>query len=233
MKQCEVFEAACDSSWAYHTEYLGSRPGVSFINCKDTGVQYFIEQENDKLTVIFRGTDSAKDLFWDSAICQRALHSRRGKPKKSKVHRGFLTAYEASGVSETIGFFITPLIKNIVVTGHSYGAALAVLCAADLQSRFPELRYKVIVFGCPRVGNHAFCSAYNRRLPRTLRVENGNDAVTKVPFPELGYRHVGNVTHIGKKRRWWKFSFKEHAVSRYVQGCYEKECRVLIENKAP
>jgi hypothetical protein len=31
------------------------------------------------------------------------------------------------------------------------------------------------------VGNRAFAKSYNRRVFKTLRVENGNDIVTRVP----------------------------------------------------
>jgi hypothetical protein len=50
------------------------------------------------------------------------------------------------------------------------------------------------------VGNRAFAQSYNKRVVKTLRVENGNDIVTKVPFRVMGYCHVGCRYHIGFPR---------------------------------
>ena len=52
---------------------------------------------------------------------------------------------------------------RIVVTGHSMGGALSVLCAADLKYYFEEccqttLNIELYTFGSPRVGNTKFTS---------------------------------------------------------------------------
>lgn len=78
--------------------------------------------------------------------------------------------------------------------------ALAVLCAVDLQYNFPSKDCEVILFGCPRVGNRAFQRSYNQRVFKTLRVENGNDIVTKIPLALWGFRHVGIPIRIGTPR---------------------------------
>jgi hypothetical protein len=47
----------------------------------------------------------------------------------------------------------------------------------------------MVNFGSPRVGNAAFCDAYNALVPDSVRMVNGSDAVPTVPAL-LGYRHV-------------------------------------------
>ena len=108
-----------------------------------------------------------------------------------RVHSGFISAYKSKNVRGTIRSFVSDRIKKIRLTGHSYGAALAILCAVDLQYTFSDRDYEVVVFGCPRVGNSAFRNSYNKRIFKTLRVENAGDIITKLPFAFMGFRHVG------------------------------------------
>jgi predicted lipase len=112
---------------------------------------------------------------------------------------------------------ITKDILELKIFGHSQGAALAVLCAVDLEYHFPDKDYEVILFGSPRIGNHAFRTSYNKRLFKTLRIENGNDIVTKIPFSFMGYRHVGMGIPIGKRKIPCLLSFKDH----YPQSYYK------------
>lgn len=52
-----------------------------------------------------------------------------------------------------------------MIAGHSLGAALSLLFAAELHSRHSELAKRVAgvyAFASPRVGNAAFAAAFNR-----------------------------------------------------------------------
>jgi predicted lipase len=118
-------------------------------------------------------------------------------------------------VREPIHARVSEDIKRIMITGHSQGAALAVLCAVDLEYNFPDKEIEVILFGCPRVGNEAFAKSFNRRVCKTVRVENGNDIVTKVPPKLLGYCHVGAKMHIGAIRIPGIISLKAHYPHEY------------------
>lgn len=118
---------------------------------------------------------------------------------KIRVHSGFLAAYKDPHVRGRIHRFITSDIHTVHIMGHSLGAAMAVLCGVDLEYNFPHRDYEVYLFGCPRVGNKAFQTSYNRRVFKTLRVENGNDIVTKIPLWIMGYRHVGIPIHVGRR----------------------------------
>lgn len=83
-----------------------------------------------------------------------------------KVHRGFLELYES-----TRDLLLNELGKSmaamphakIVCTGHSLGAALATLCAHDLQH---STNYKPFCypFCVPKVGNSAFARDYEVRI---------------------------------------------------------------------
>lgn len=190
-------------------------------------VQYYLRKHNDELLVTFRGSDSYTDwitnfLFYKQTIPYGNISS------KIRVHAGFLKAYKASDVRNRILGSIPETVNYIRVTGHSLGAALATLCAVDIQYNFPNKNIEVILFGSPRIGNKAFKLSYNKRLPKTVRVENGNDLVTKIPFPWMGYRHVGAELHIGRPRFIGVGSVHDHAPVQYYSSllqCLLPDCR--------
>ncbi len=191
-----------------------------FINDKKTDVQCFLRIKGSTLIIVFRGSDSKKDWkvdfkFWETIVLHKGLSS------KIRVHAGFISTYRSQSVRGEIHKYMDETIKKVYVTGHSYGAALAVLCAIDLKYKFPQRDYEVIVFGCPRVGNNAFKKFYNLRLFKTIRVENKRDVVPRVPFAFLGYRHVGTKIRIGKNSFLKPFSMKEHTLQEYYSNIWD------------
>lgn len=189
------------------------------IDNKRTGVQCFIRLEGDTMRVAFRGTDSRKDWATDFRFWKKTI-PYGNYSSKIRVHTGFISAYKCPEIRGRIQSYVTGGVHRIQVMGHSYGAALAVLCAVDLQYNFPDRDIEVALFGCPRVGNTAFQRSYNNRVFKTLRVENGNDIVTKIPFCFMGYRHVGIRLHVGTARLPGLVSFEQHRPQRYYQALW-------------
>lgn len=186
-----------------------------FINDKDTDVQCFVRIERSSLSIVFRGSDSPKDWktdfkFWQTTVPYGNKHS------DIRVHSGFINAYKSKNVRDKIHKIVREnSVEKIILSGHSYGAALAVLCAVDLQYNFPNKDYEVVVFGCPRVGNNAFQKSYNLRLFKTIRVEHKKDIITKIPFVLMGYRHVGAKIQLGSKSFFEFCDMKHHALQNY------------------
>lgn len=100
--------------------------------------------------------------------------------------------------------------KELWITGHSAGGALAQLLAADLTEREVELKglwgakrceslkaptnyvTGVVSFGSPRLGDKEFAQCMDTALKgRNWRFVNNNDIVTQIPWVEFGYRHAG------------------------------------------
>lgn len=73
-------------------------------------------------------------------------------------------------------------LDPIFFTGHSYGAAVALICAA--RYRFGDLRREIryLVFGCPKIGDRRL-SMYVQ-LCAGISLRNHNDIVTAIP-PDL------------------------------------------------
>ena len=187
---------------------------IAVIDDAPTGVQCFVRQQGSSLLICFRGSDSKKDWMTNLAFCKKVI-PYNNPSSKVRVHSGFINAYKSLQVRGRLQQLVSPDIRKVMICGHSYGAALAVLCAVDLQYHFPSKDYEVFLFGCPRVGNRAFQKAYDQRVFKTLRIENGNDIVTKIPFALLGFRHVGIPVRIGTPRCWGLISVKQHHPGSY------------------
>ena len=194
---------------------------TKMINNKKSGTQYFLRRDKDTLWIVFRGTDSPKDWKTDLAFWKKTIPYDNTK-SNIRVHTGFINAYKTDGVRNKILESITDKTHYVKISGHSLGAALAVLCAVDIEYNFPGRDIEVFLFGCPRVGNKAFILSYNKRVNKTVRIENGNDIVTKLPFAFMGYRHVGAKLHIGTFRLPLLFSFNDHYPNKYYSASINK-----------
>ncbi len=191
------------------------------VNCPKSGVQYYIRIHSDSLLITFRGTDSFKDILSDIKFIKAPVSFCN--PGNIKVHRGFLSAYISEGISDRIRSFVTENIKNILVCGHSLGGGLSMLCAYELKCRYRHINVHTVVFGCPRVGNYAFRCGFNKLISSAVRIENGNDFVTKLPPVSFGYFHAGECRHIGSPRIFGKYSAFNHSIKEYekeLKACH-------------
>jgi triacylglycerol lipase len=181
-----------------HTEFLcnanpevfGSDDVNTFYSDPDTDTQVLVHLPSKfwNPIVAFRGTSSWKDAHTDLDLTPtpwRGVH----------VHSGFLkslTGLSGTVLSDEINKHAKfPSDPEVVFTGHSLGAALAILGAYMCHTTriFPV--HSVHTFGCPRIGLEDFQIDYDMHLrARTHRYVNNNDIVTRVPPRSMSYRHV-------------------------------------------
>ncbi|MDA3660037.1 lipase family protein [Mycobacterium xenopi] len=138
--------------------------------------------------VAFRGTDDFDDVLTDLDIIPEryALLSGFGH-----VHAGFQTVYRL--VRGSIAANIAAACvgcDQILVTGHSLGAAMAVLAAPDIFLNMPpNIQPRLITFAGPRPGLCDFAKAFNNVIKSCFRVVNFLDIVPCLP--PLIYVQVG------------------------------------------
>lgn len=78
-----------------------------------------------------------------------------------------------------------------MITGHSLGGALAILCAVDFQQSFGNVDL-VYTFGQPRVGNDKFAAYYTSIFgSNSFRLINYADTVVHSPPKAFGFLHHG------------------------------------------
>lgn len=113
---------------------------------------------------------------------------------QAKVECGFLSLFRTQGehtpsLAETVTQEIKRLLDmykgetlSITITGHSLGAALALLVADEISTCAPEVPpVAVFSFGGPRVGNRAFADRIKANNVKVLRIVNNQDVITRVP----------------------------------------------------
>lgn len=125
-----------------------------------------ISERGDCIVIAFAGTDPAldKNLMTD-ADCRLTPND---------THEGFQAAIGMTALIEAHP-------RPIFFTGHSLGAALAVLAAEKVKDgRFAPA--KVYTFGMPRAGGRHFKARYDRFLGgRTYRLVHGGETVPCIP----------------------------------------------------
>lgn len=117
-----------------------------------------------------------------------------GAVPPTKVECGFLSLLTTRGehvpsLAESVVEEIKSLMEkykgeslSITITGHSLGAALALLVANELSTCAPDVPpIAVFSFGGPRVGNRGFANRLQSNNVKVLRVVNSQDLVTRVP----------------------------------------------------
>jgi hypothetical protein len=153
--------------------FVATRPGATFVS--------------------IRGTETPGEWLCDFEAAPASCKIGTGT-----VHEGFQKVYEViqDSALEAVRGVLKPG-DELLITGHSLGAALAILFANDAVSLTQNLQ--VCTFAGPRTGLGDFAASYNQRIPGTLRVVNRWDIVPNVPVPAPPlciYEHVGSVLTI-------------------------------------
>lgn len=139
------------------------------------------------LVVAFRGTDQFGDILFDLDF--RPLEIGGGM-----AHKGFQEAYKVLQ-KDLIRKIQSIPHKNLWITGHSLGGAMAVLCGYDLVRNQREEVTGVVTFGQPLLCKEDLANSVKDALgDRYVRFVNNKDIITRVP---PNYVHCGQLI-------WWR-----------------------------
>ncbi|WP_065288615.1 lipase family protein [Mycolicibacter kumamotonensis] len=178
---------------------------------KDTNIFGLMGHDTASGTVFvsFRGSADVADWIADfdflpapyapvaASMRGSQLRPSSGEPRWTagfgQVHAGFQDVYGC--VRHSIAANLPAAARGcqtILITGHSLGAALAVLAAPDVARTVLDGRTiepRVTTFGGPRTGLPDFAAAFNAAIECCYRVVNFLDIVPLVP--PSPYVHVG------------------------------------------
>lgn len=175
------------------------------------------------IVIALRGT--ATCLEWVENLRAQLVEIPENNDPTQKVECGFLSLHKTSGshvpsLAEAVVGEVRRLMElykgetlSITVTGHSLGAALALLVADEIASCAPEVPpIAVFSFGGPRVGNHGFANRVSSKNVKVLRIVNNQDLITRVPGAFMGeereqeskntrFGKMWAYTHVGTELR--------------------------------
>ena len=167
----------------------------TFISDPDTDVQVGVTLNTDdkRICIVFRGSESSTDWFYDLQIKK---HNLKGD---IWVHGGFYKQLHTNGVYDKLLAKVKQLLGenpdfSLYVTGHSAGGGLSTLCAYMMSCEI-ENKITVVSFASPRIGNAEWKKAFDEKTNLThYRVTNDRDIVTA--FPMYKYHHVGKTVRL-------------------------------------
>ena len=150
----------------------------------------YILKTDEEIIVSFRGTqdESARNWILDFDVFLAEYSRCDG----CKIHVGFKMCYES--VQKKVVRGVQRIVESfphlpVRVTGHSLGAALSILGAADLKDHGINVDL-VVNFGQPRVGNRVFAHWYDQLGIKTYRAVNQKDIVPHLPPRFLDFFHI-------------------------------------------
>jgi hypothetical protein len=156
---------------------------------QDTDTRGFVGYDSvaNEVFVVFRGSEDVVNWVTDLEMTQVEY----SKCPNCFVHQGFLNA-ELSVIDEVRReaerLLLLHPTADLIVTGHSLGAALATLCAVDLK--LAGMAPILINFGSPRVVNHQGSEFISQLLVGKYRVTHLNDVIVHTPLEALGFEHI-------------------------------------------
>lgn len=144
----------------------------------DTETFGFVARRTDSgdAFVAFRGTESVQDWLMNVEVRQVPQQNGWGSAEAGfadvydQCARVIRAAVQAAGTG------------RLYVTGHSLGAAVATLCAADLTASL-GVHPTLYTFASPRAGDPVFAARFNAECPSAWRIVNTEDVITTVPPP--------------------------------------------------
>ncbi|EXC00251.1 Phospholipase A1-IIdelta [Morus notabilis] len=213
-----------------------------------------------EIHVAWRGT--IRDYEWINVLgadqdSAKPLLNKDSTDHDAKVMRGWLTIYTSNNLNSPfvktsarvqLLTRIKQLVEkykqeklSVVISGHSLGAALAVLSAFDLvengvvSESFPVTAF---VFGCPQVGNEEFKEiAEKHRNLKILHTKNTIDLIPHYPGMLFGFVDMGEELVIDSRKSphlneslfpgdWHNLQGMLHVVAGWNGGDKEFEMKV-------
>ncbi|CAI7600516.1 unnamed protein product [Penicillium glandicola] len=146
-----------------------------------------VDKTNELLVVSFRGSRTTSN--WIANI-NFGLTDASSICSGCEVHSGFFEAWETVAddlTAQIAAAQVTYPDYTLVVTGHSYGGALATIGGTVLRNAgyTPD----VYTYGQPRVGNTALAT-YITNQGSLWRVTHTDDLVPKLPPASVGFTHA-------------------------------------------
>jgi hypothetical protein len=162
-----------------------------FCTGKDEVPIAFIATSGEDIFLVFRGTKDIYEWIKDAEFLKEHYDF---VPNAGNTEKGFTKVYrsihnpildELNSLADSTEKFTT-----LFVTGHSLGAALAILSIPELIDKTSFKQPIMYNFAGPRVGDKTFKKLYNSLIDTSWRVYNTRDEAPRFPPLRFNYIHV-------------------------------------------
>ena len=216
--------------------YKCDKPPVLYSRGRDS--QMYVCRYENKLSITFRGTESARDILTDLNCIQVEMPLKGVKENEyPEVHWGFYNQFNElkPDLDRIIKDYCEEKIehkeatyerecKEIIFSGHSLGGALATVSALNYGCEYPNINIDCITFGSPRVGDIKFAEYFDNIIDNSYRFVNDNDPIPCIPTA-WRYKHVKGCVWLYEDQvmneitvwRGWRF-FKNYLLSFFGYG---------------
>ncbi|WP_088894593.1 lipase family protein [Leptolyngbya ohadii] len=151
--------------------------------------------------IVFRGSQTRAEWVNNVTAFQEDYTNLPSKIDCGKIHSGFLDNYRSilEPLPRDVAAQLNPTVP-CYVSGHSLGAALAVLASLDIALNVPAIKpqLQLYIYASPRVGDPTFAKLHNELIPNSYRVVNQADTINLLPPTNV----LGVYLHIGQE---WSF----------------------------
>ena len=167
------------------------------MEAQQSNVFGLIAKNGNTVAVAFRGTLKPDEWLKDFDFIHVPYQA---VPSFGEVHQGFQFIYDSVQASVRDGLSKCDGRNQTLITGHSLGAALTILCAPDLainsaSGAAPEVHN----FAGPRVAapdaiplKSTFAERFNQTIATCFHIMNRWDIVPNLPPAVALYQHVGS-----------------------------------------
>ena len=224
---CRPFNTNDNCSVFYNCD----KPPILYSRGRDS--QMYVCKYDNKLSITFRGTESARDILTDLNCIQIQMPLKNMKEDKlPQVHWGFYNQFselkpEMDKIIKDYFEDYNPEIDNlkeIIFSGHSLGGALATVSALNYSYEYPDAEIDCVTFGSPRVGDIKFAEYFDERIDNSYRFVNDNDPIPCIPTA-WRYKHVKGCVWLYEDQvmneitvwRGWRF-IKNYILSFFGYG---------------
>ncbi|KAJ5932283.1 hypothetical protein N7516_006772 [Penicillium verrucosum] len=180
---------SCSKGNCPEVEAIGATVSYDFSDSTitDTAGYIAVDHTNSAIVLAFRGSYSVRNWVADVTF----VHTNPGLCDGCLAELGFWSSWKL--VRDDIIKELKEVVAQnpdyeVVVVGHSLGAAIATLAAADLRGKgYPSA--KLYAYASPRVANAALAK-YITAQGNNYRFTHTKDPVPKLPLLSMGYVHV-------------------------------------------
>lgn len=186
--------------------------GATFSGWLDqNGITVGLLYRGSDAVVVFRGTADGEDWLRDVEALPQ------GTPDLGFVHAGFF-----EGMREFYNKNKWLLTGNVTLTGHSLGAARAVLMAG-LMAADGKKPARVALFGCPRPGGSKLMSLVRSTGAVITSYCNWEDPVPEVPYLPWVYTHLVDPPTSVQAPKKCAVDVEDHFIIHYVEAMQARE----------